>query len=125
MGWWGWGGTARHNTPSMVTCTSFVLGFVAICFVWSSPSLFKKITHHLIISPKLAKNIPELFTLITFKINTEGEISRLGKYSYLLLLHFEYMPKLANDEMMVLTDLLLLVSEMYRVRICGAVALSL
>ena len=95
--WWGWGGTARHNTPSMVTCTSFVLGFVAICFVWSSPSLFKKITHHLIISPKLAKNIPELFTLITFKINTEGEISRLGKYSYLLLLHFEYMPKLAND----------------------------
>jgi len=36
------------------------------------------------------------------------------------------MPKLANDEMMVLnSDLLLLVSEMYRVRICGAVSLSL
>jgi len=84
----------------MVTCTSFVLGFVAICFVWSSLITFfikKKISHHLIISPKLAQNIPELFTLITFKINTEGEISRLGKYSYLLLLHFEYMPKLAND----------------------------
>jgi hypothetical protein len=31
------------------------------------------------------------------------------------------MPKLANDG----SDLLLLVAEMYRVRICGAVSLSL
>jgi hypothetical protein len=52
MAWWGWGGTAQHSPAQepMVTRTSFVLGFVAICLVWSGhqSSLCCKPTKHTI-----------------------------------------------------------------------------
>jgi hypothetical protein len=84
-----------------------------------------EITRHL----ATKQNINELFNYFFSKSLQLGSSEHLPPNKsrhkgFTATFHFENMPKLANEWFWILI-LLLLVAEMYRVRICGAVSLSL